>query len=319
MLRFWGYQWQIISCRFENLESQGMISNPYSILKKTLKCLLSLLSSDGILDHNGASLLVLDSFFISNTVVNMPISLYSDSVFQNTVFANNRPMPSVSGALGGVILVSDNASLDNCTFVGNSGLSSLAENGAGAIYIFGGSVLVNSCSFYNNKIAPENDQQFTLGGGAIFMYAGSSLLCKNSLFEGNIADYSDEGGGGAVFIGGSAVFSSTVFRQNSANYSVDGGGGAVFIRGDGKATFGPECSFYQNTAFFESGGAVYQTYPESATYDSSIVFEENLSRNGGAIYVASTSPTNSSLSLQDLKFIRNVVCSCYLFQNNPPV
>jgi len=109
---------------------------------------------------------------------------------------------------------------------------------------------------------------------------------------------------------------NTSFEYNSANYSSEGGGGAVFVSTSGQVQFESGCVFTGNTALGERGGAVYQAYPHSASYSPSISFEDNYARYGGAIWVELESPGNNSwLNLSNISFKNNSVSVIDLFKS----
>eukprot|EP00935_MAST-01C_sp_MAST-1C-sp1_P002280 g2280.t1 len=150
-----------------------------------------------------------------------------------------------------LVIWGNNATLDaagkgpffNCTGDGSKGIkTSLELHGlGGAIYINGGTLTIQMCTFQGNTADSV--------GGAILIADGGTLTIQMCTFQGNKATY-----GGAIYIyQGSLTITDTTFTSNSANEK----GGAIYIQ-DGSLII-RDSSFVSNQANGPEygGGAIY--------------------------------------------------------------
>lgn len=167
---------------------------------------------------------------------------------------------------GGAIFSTENLTIENCIFTGNTAGS------GGAIYDDASSLTVRGSQFIGNT-AEESD------GGAIyhketFPYPedGERLLIENSQFIGNHALFS----GGAVLLrDGICIVNGSTFTENTAEFP---GGALRNIFGDLTVN---DSSFIENHTDF-SGGAIANG---GTLFVSGSTFDRNTSDvNGGGIY-----------------------------------
>lgn len=121
---------------------------------------------------------------------------------------------------GGAVRIACNATFTNCAFSGNSSTGTGSGAGGGAIYMVGGTAVLDNCTFSSNSSSKN--------GGAIVM-TGGDLTAVNCDFSENTAVY----GGGAIFTGGSALLKMDccTFRTNTTTLTDNSGvgGGALWI------------------------------------------------------------------------------------------
>lgn len=185
---------------------------------------------------------------------------------------------------GGILLNDGYVSINNCSILDNSALTSgggiyrgggaftdrgscsitntmIKNNHAasgGGIYCRDESIIIDTCEFNSNTASSE--------GGAI-SHRGSNLIISNSLFRENISTQGN-GGGINIFAGEVIDISSTVFEGNSALY-----GGALYLNHTANIT---NTDFIKNNA--ENGGAMYLR--DTLTMDK-VDFRENIATSNG--------------------------------------
>lgn len=199
---------------------------------------------------------------------------------------------------GAIYSYGSSPTIENCIFSENS----VAELG-GAIYHHKNwaSIVIRDCSFYNNEAQS--------GGAITFQTAGmsitrSSFTENSALSTGGAINFSDGWlsaswctfslnsatyNGGAIGVSGSgasATVSNSAFLNNHAGFSKYSGsvsgGGAIKIAGGHKYTFTIRgCSFLNNNANNNSGGAILNGNSSLVISDSLIA--GNQARNGGGI------------------------------------
>lgn len=207
--------------------------------------------------------------------------------------------------------------LTNCTFEDNLGLwrggglasrqaamtmagclfqNNESENIGGAVCVFGGSTLIDSCEFVGNI----GKRGGALAGDGL---SGTSIEISNTLFGGNLAIL-----GGAIFAedisvtmlqstlmlnssdsgGAIAMFNSTLDLQMSslsANTATTGGG--IYLDQSPPASLA-DCSFDLNRATFEGGAIAAFTTDVVA---SASTFSGNRGESGGALFIDGASLT----------------------------
>ena len=204
--------------------------------------------------------------------------------------------------------------LNGCTFTGNSN----QRISASLIFTNQGTNNINNCVFSDNKAAA--------GSAVNIDNAATNCSFTDCDFTGNeVIAYSSSADGGAVKVGnGTASFSNCKFEGNTISSS-NGGGAAVLVADAVKVTFKDNCQFLSNTSEVGSG-SVYVTggnvefdncqfKGNNTKYGSAVVmgtvanhpvvtfdvtfkngcnFEDNVSANGGIIYLAGGSKNNES-------------------------
>lgn len=199
----------------------------------------------------------------------------------------------------------------------DNGYSTSSNGGAGiGTTILGGSLVIKSCTFTNNKTSYS-------GGAVCIMASGNlTLTLEKCTFVQSTADYS----GGAVYgplgsmtlkwcvfidnrshADGGAVCFNTVFTAsvnavtdcvfiNNMTTSGSWGGGAVFLTGPSLSSV-TGCMFVGNSSGGivrgeSGGGAVYGYGTEIALADCIFIDNSAPEGNGGAVYAGSGSATN---------------------------
>ena len=160
----------------------------------------------------------------------------------------------------------DNASttctFTGCTFSGNEGITYSSNTDCGAVKIGNGTSTFSNCKFENNTITSAN------GGGAAVMVANIASI--KATFKDNCQFLSNtsEVGSGAVYVtGGDVEFDNCQFKGNNTKY-----GSAVVM---GTVASHPVVTF-------------------DVTFKNGCNFEDNVSANGGIIYLAGGSKNNES-------------------------
>ncbi|WP_417391439.1 choice-of-anchor Q domain-containing protein [Gimesia sp.] len=202
---------------------------------------------------------------------------------------------------GGAIFSTENLTIENCIFTGNTAGS------GGAIYDDASSLTVRGSQFIGNT-AEESD------GGAIyhketFPYPedGELLLIENSQFAGNHALFS----GGAVLLrDGICIVNGSTFTENTAEFPggalrnifgdltvndssfienyTDFSGGAI---ANGGTLFVSGSTFDRNTADV-NGGGIYSQGAESVTIHNSTFSGNSSVFDGGGIFVLGSKPVS---------------------------
>jgi predicted outer membrane repeat protein len=237
---------------------------------------------------------VLDGFTVAagnaNGLINAGGGLYCDlgsPTINNCTFVAN----SGSGSGGAVLLIDSSApALHACTFTANAG---------GAVCIEGSSSNVSACTFQGNT-APNG------WGAAIHIDTSGTVTLSNCNFSGNSALY---GGAASDSSGTTVTYTNCTFTQNHAT-----NGGALYNSAvsptildctfDGNtATRGGainyqsastpnvyNCLFVGNTAA-QDGGAVYGDATNMAFYECTLAYNLSPSRGGGVSSLESQSYT----------------------------
>jgi hypothetical protein len=182
--------------------------------------------------------------------------------------------------------------LDGITIVRGSSQNS------GAMYVEGGSLLVNGCSFTDVQSLVSGD--FFLGGGAIMMLAAVSLIVMGSRF---VRCSAPNGAGGAILV----VFEKSMGQRRwvehaltvqQSQFEVCGAetlGGAIAATVDKSlnsvavlvedTTF-KQCWLYSASTVEVKGGSMYFAYQGNATNATSTIlrsnFTDGLVESGGA-------------------------------------
>ncbi|MBQ6512916.1 right-handed parallel beta-helix repeat-containing protein, partial [Methanobrevibacter sp.] len=194
-------------------------------------------------------------------------------VLKNINFVNGNP----NNAGGALLIRASNILVENCTFTNNKGVY------GGAIYMnkeynskpVVGTTILN-CEFSGNTA--------TKGGGAIYSESKENLI-QYSKFTNNKAT---GGLGGAVFISGSDnEILNNVFTSNTASQN---DGGALSIN-EASNQLVANNTFIKN--YGKNGGAVNLYYAGGYTVINN-VFDENTANLGGAMRLSITSTASES-------------------------
>ena len=195
---------------------------------------------------------------------------------------------------GGLLSVTANTSLTECTFTENE-----ANNGGGT-YFFNGGATLTGCTFTNNTARNQ-------GGGAFF---SSTATLTGCIFTNNTATTSH--GGGAYFRSG-ATLTDCTFTGNKKQLFTFGGGayflarstliGCTFMGNSGGAHFVQggtltDCDFTGNTS--ASGGGIY-FFPGTGTATATLTrctFTDNtvIDNGGGALILIRSKLTDCTFT-----------------------
>ena len=211
----------------------------------------------------------------------------------NVVSVTDSRFSSNFAALeGGGLWIQDDTNLfvnGNTTFSFNTAAGDGADDGGGAIFNNGGTVIVNGASFERNRATGTDGS-----GGAIFSVAGSvTIQNSGSNSDFNSSEFtnnsSSRAGGAVEIIDGFFRDVRSTYTGNSAGTiqsAGSGDGGAVHITGTGTLAFA-ESQFFENSA--DTGGAVWNSAESNAIFDR-VVFNRNsatgddANNGGGAVF-----------------------------------
>jgi len=240
---------------------------------------------------------------------------YEDSSANGGVFdVSNGAKLEIRGANDSKIEFSDNfakkhgsvihgsnsctVDIDYATFVGNT-----AQDGAGVIFINGGSASNTPVLDIRNSDFTKNVCSYDGGPGAVRMNYGT-LTITNTTFCNNA---SKQGTAGALYLlGTTATLSGVTFKYNSA--SSNNGAGAIGNFDKATLNLKGSNSFQGNSAMH--GGAIYNAKPVGwmeertsggdVTISGYTAFNNNkASQNGGAIY------NGNNITIENADFINN--------------
>jgi hypothetical protein len=171
---------------------------------------------------------------------------------KNCILSNNEVRTS-SGDDGGTAIGSSvSMTVQDCLFIGNT---NTVNNFGGAIYLTGGSLLVERSDFILNHNADSYSGTYGNGCGGAIHIRGGNLTARNCSFAGNTTDAA--GGnlrgshGGAVYFGyvtDSLLENCTFYANRSLRAESICGGGALYIYDAGAVVGITNCIFWQNVA-----------------------------------------------------------------------
>lgn len=193
-------------------------------------------------------------------------------------------------------------------------VSNIATDDGGGLYIDPGTSIVRDCNIIGNQAAGD--------GGGIYLQSDTSQIYDIN-FVSNFTKYR----GGGMFISGNGP--DVINCKFTSNAVGNGGyypfpqGGAIYYYNATSATDSDssliDCEFSQNTAYYD-GGAIF-VFRGSGLEIDNCLFEGNhtLILDGGAIYLASSSPTinnctfasNVPSSNQEIGFGGAIFCKPY--------
>ena len=204
-----------------------------------------------------------------------------------SLIANNINVYNSTSATGGAI-----ASIAGPTGILNITGSSFIDNnidddpylawgtvtevlGGGAIYSNCNNLIIDDCTFTNNK-ADDGDEYDHAKGGAIYIASPATIM--SSTFTVNHAN----GDAGAIQIDAGNTYavniSSNTFNSNEAEYN----GGAISAALAGSVLI-DDNEFNSNEAYY--GGAIYTANNNMAYVISNNGFDANSATAGGTIYI----------------------------------
>ena len=169
---------------------------------------------------------------------------------------------SVSGS-GGGIASAGTLTLTNVVITGNTAIDTAR---GGGLYVFGGSIAINSCSINSNS---------AVNGAGMFIESGAVTLAHSTV-AGNNA--SSGIGGGAVNYGGVLVVINSTISGNSAG----SGGGIYTTGGSGVSVTIINSTISSNTA--SAGGGIITFGPVTLT-NSTVAGNAATNGNGGGILI----------------------------------
>jgi len=166
---------------------------------------------------------------------------------------NNNEVRTSSGDDGGAAIGSSvSMTVQDCLFIGNT---NTVNNFGGAIYLTGGSLLVERSHFILNHNADSYSGTYGNGCGGAIHIKGGNLTARNCSFVGNTTDAA--GGnlrgshGGAVYFGNATVSlleNCTFYANRSIRAEPSCGGGAIYIYNAGAVVGVTNCIFWQNVS-----------------------------------------------------------------------
>lgn len=261
----------------------------------------------------------------ANDVVNFDVSVFN---IPRTIVLNGSELNvasngtlTINGTLANSLTISgNNASrvffvqpnatlrLNGATITGGNGIGQEPNFGGGAIIVYSGTLIINSCYFTGNT---------TTGyGGAIYAFFQATLSITSSTLSGNSAGTggailsqgatnsvalsnvdvigNTAGGGGGVYISGGTLSSTT---SNFSNNISNNGGGGIFNAGSANISL---ATITNNTAPFGGGignqGAL--TISDSVVTGNSVTSDGGGIRNAGTLNVVrGTISDNSALGV----------------------
>ena len=228
--------------------------------------------SETVINGHGATLIVNTRLILTNvTLCNLNIFNQGNLIATNAIFTNSTATESgsYSDSYGGAIYCVDrfhNAYLTNCTFTNN-----YARYG-GAIYLNGGILEINDCTFINNTAYDY--------GGAIAcnspIVSSPRVTIKKTKF---IDDKSLNDAGGAIYLA-SVTFDAE--DLNISNCSATFGGAIALLKS--YSTLKNVYAF-NNSAKYD-GGVIYAFYGNLTLTGSYLV--KNHAQNGGGLFVCNS-------------------------------
>jgi hypothetical protein len=116
----------------------------------------------------------------------------------NTTFKDNHTLPTAAndgGAFECAAINNDNIDFTNCTFSGNSSVSTGGNNkSGGALSLGNGNVTINSCTIVNNSSGSN--------GGGVIHWGGGNCTVTNTIIANNTAVSSGTNVNGSFISGG---------------------------------------------------------------------------------------------------------------------
>ncbi len=202
--------------------------------------------------------------FIQNYVTFYGGAIYMDNshlTLVNTIFTNNTA--SYSG--GGLYFINNNITITNSSFIGNR-----------ANYIGGGLCVDNANTIITNNSDYVGNNAGTGSGGGMYIGNSNTIITTNNYYVGNNAGSE---GGGVYFNSNNKIYThNNDFVNNTANsggaissrsplslyntYFTDNVatryGGSIYMNSVSNISIMvTDCTFINNTALTEGGGAVY--------------------------------------------------------------
>ncbi|MDO5825544.1 MAG: Ig-like domain repeat protein [Methanosphaera sp.] len=271
---------------------------------------------DGTSAEKGGAINSNGTLIITNSIIRNSNANYGGAIFSTgTLTLENVTFESNHAAIGGAIYSNGTLTANNVTFKENIAQNDTVNNikpSGGAIYSNGTATVTASNFTANRIISGVNGDE---GAG---IYTTTALYVYDSIFDGNIGEYTDTSSSSNGANGGAIAVINSIsdFIVNNSTFTNNKGrhGGAILIddeqgrnQGTKKIT---KSTFTGNQAIY--GGAI-EMYNDLVIEDS--IFEGNLvygvgsggiSPKGGAICVNNLTATDEcSLSVKNTTFERN--------------
>ena len=161
------------------------------------------------------------------------------------------------------------------TFVNNTALGTLSDQGGGAIYNDGGTVQVTGATLLSN-IANGVGTGTAGSGGGLLSIAGN-VTVTNTTFAGNVAK---RAGGGIELIIGNVLITGSSFTGNNTGGN-PGNGGALHVTGAASVTI--SSTNVSNNSAKNEGGGVWNSASGNMTINNSTI-GNNFSTRGGGVF-----------------------------------
>ena len=236
--------------------------------------------------------------------------------------ANKSSCHHTDGAA--IYLVGDNAVIDGCVFINNSGYNYETASSGGAIHYFGNDGLISNCLFINNSATSkygwtlhgEEETYLAMGyGGAIYL-TGYRDKIVNSSFIGGISHYN----GGALYF--KAARDCEILNSTFINNTSIGEGGAIYLDQNIYDLKIDSCNFTDNKVFGYNKTITYARDIGGAVFASKFVFNLLLNNciisgnNGSSIYFLGENLTLRDSIISDPKLENSVVVTNGSLENN---
>jgi hypothetical protein len=222
------------------------------------------------------------------TTIDLPSLGWLDGFTVTAGNANVGWYPDYTIHGGGVFSHESQLWIRHCTVRCNS-----AGRAGGAVYVDGGSLATEQCSFQHNRTT--EDTQYG-GGGAVYCAEANLTMTSCELRDNNGPSH---GGALGVYDGGTVTLAGCTFADNVADVA-----GACTIRETAPIICIAGCHFVDNSAF--AGGALFIGMYSGAVDLNDCAFIENEAEIlGGALVVG-----NEYLSAIDCVFVGN--CASYM-------
>ena len=171
---------------------------------------------------------------------------------RHCILSNNEVRTSTGDDGGTAIGSTVSLTVEDCQFIGNT---NTVNNYGGAIYVTGGSLLVERSEFILNHNADSYSGTYGNGCGGAIHIRGGNLTARHCSFVGNTTDAA--GGnlrgshGGAIYFGNataSLLENCTFFANRSLKADAICGGGAIYSYNAGAVVGITNCIFWQNVS-----------------------------------------------------------------------
>jgi hypothetical protein len=212
-----------------------------------------------------------------NTSNRVFLANHAASLIDGFTIANGGGLSSYQSGLGGGVMISNGAQVNNCIIKNNK----CGNNDGGGVAILGGTM--------SNSLVEDNTTAVTSGnrrGGGIFTNPGatSTATINNCVVRNNIATVGTQGGGGFAIYGGgvTTVANCKIYNNQSLNAAGTSSseGAAIYFNSSNASS-----KILNNLIFNNKGTTVIAVVNGAKCYNNTIV------NNIGFIYPGSATAT----------------------------